>query len=191
VNTAFAALRRFAKPAAPVERCGLCGIALPANHAHLAEPAVRSLVCACTACAVLFSDRQDGRYRRVHSRLESLSLDLQDRHLASLGVPVGLVFFYRSSADGGIRAVYPSPAGPLESLMDAVAWETLVGRDLEPDVEALLINRINGASDCFLCSIDRCYHLIGLVRARWQGFLGGPDLWREVEAFFAEMRRHE
>lgn len=192
----FAALRRFVRPETPVERCGLCGIALPSDHEHLSEPAARKLVCCCTACAILFSERQDGRYRRVQPRLQSLAvLDLKDRDLAGLGVPVGLVFFYRSSATGGVLAVYPSPAGPLESPVDAAAWDALttispVLRELEPDVEALLVNRVNGARDCFRCSIDRCYHLIGLVRARWQGFSGGPELWREVEEFFAGMRSH-
>lgn len=193
-HSPFAALRRFARPTVPVERCGLCGIALPADHAHLSEPAARSLVCACTACAVLFCERQDGRYRRVSPRLEALAtVSLEDRQLAALGVPVGLVFFFRSSATANVFAVYPSPAGPLESPVDNAAWEAMAAANpsllrLVPDVEALLVNRINGACDFFLCSIDHCYHLIGLVRAHWQGFSGGPELWREVEVFFTSLR---
>ena len=89
-------------------------------------------------------------------------------------------------------AVYPSPAGPLESPVDTAAWGALVTDnpvlgDLAPDVEALLVNRVNGADDAFRCSLDRCYHLIGLVRAHWTGMTGGPELWKAVEAYFARL----
>jgi hypothetical protein len=92
-----------------------------------------------------------------------------------------------------VVAVYPSPAGPLESQVEPAAWDALVAdhpalRDLEPDVEAVRVNRVNGADDAFRCSLDRCYHLIGLVRARWTGMTGGPELWAAVEEFFARLR---
>jgi Family of unknown function (DUF5947) len=190
----FAALRRFAKPSAPSERCGLCGTALPSEHEHLAEPAHRRLVCACGPCALLFSSQEAGRFRRVPPRLERLvdfriPLDLWN----GLGVPVSLAFFYWSTAASGVVAVYPSPAGPLESPVETEAWEAIV-RDnpvlqaLVPDVEALLLNRVNGANDAFRCSLDRCYHLIGLVRTHWRGMTGGPELWQVIEAYFARLR---
>ena len=190
----FAALRRFARPAPPAERCGLCGAALPAEHDHLAEPAARRLVCACRACALLFGAQEAGRFRPVPPRLERLAgLRLGEERWAGLGVPVGLAFFYRSTAAGGVLAVYPSPAGPLESPVEADDWDALVAdhpalRDLAPDVEALLVNRVNGADDVFRCSLDYGYHLIGLVRAHWRGMTGGPDLWRAVEGYFARLR---
>jgi hypothetical protein len=189
----FAALRRFTQPAPTVERCGLCGEPLPPEHAHLCEPTARRLVCACQACALLLGS-ESGRFRRVPSRLESLpELRLADTQLAALGVPVGLAFFYRASATGSVVAVYPSPAGPLESPVEAEAWESLAAdnpvlRELEPDVEALLVNRVRGSRAHYRCSIDRCYHLIGLVRTHWRGFTGGPELWSEVEAYFARLR---
>jgi hypothetical protein len=189
----FAALRRFTRPETPVERCGLCGTAIPAEHEHLCAPGERKLVCACTACAILFSSEQAARYRRVTPKLEAFSLRANDGDWDALGVPVGLAFFYRSTAAGGVVAVYPSPAGPLESVVEESVWETLAGsnpalHDFEPDVEALLVNRVRGASDSFRCSIDHCYHLIGLVRTYWSGFSGGPELWNAVDAFFANMR---
>ena len=134
----FAALRRFARPEPAVERCGLCGEALPPEHAHLCESVARRLVCACRACAVLFGSQETGRYRLVPSRAESLpDLRLADAQLAALGVPVGLAFFYRAGATGGVVAVYPSPAGPLESPVEPDAWAVLardnpVLRELEP-----------------------------------------------------------
>ena len=190
----FAALRRFARPAPPAERCDLCGAPLPPEHEHLAEPVARRLVCACRACALLFGAQEAGRFRRVPPRLERLTGPrLGDERWAGLGVPVRLAFFYRSTAAGGVVAVYPSPAGPLESPVEAAAWDAAAAdhpalRALEPDVEAVLVNRVNGADDVFRCSLDRCYHVIGLVRARWQGMTGGPELWAAVEEFFARLR---
>ena len=190
----FAALRRFARPAPPAERCDLCGAPLPAEHEHLAEPTARRLVCACRACALLFGGQEAGRFRPVPRRLERLTgLRLGDERWAGLGVPVSLAFFYRSTASGGVVAVYPSPAGPLESPVEADDWNALVAdhpalRDLAPDVEAVLVNRVNGADDVFRCSLDHCYHLIGLVRAHWTGMTGGPELWRAVEGYFARLR---
>jgi len=190
----FAALRRFARPATPAGRCDLCGALLPPEHEHLAEPAARRLVCACRACALLFAAQDAGRFRPVPRRLERLSGRwLDEARWAGLGVPVSLAFFYRSSAAGGVVAVYPSPAGPLESPVEADDWNALVAdhpalRDLAPDVEAVLVNRVNGADDIFRCSLDRCYRLIGLVRTRWQGMTGGPELWGAVDEYFVRLR---
>ena len=50
------------------------------------------------------------------------------------------------------------------------------------------MNRLNGAEDTFRCSLDRCYHLIGLVRSHWRGLTGGPELWKVIEGFFAGLR---
>jgi hypothetical protein len=189
----FAALRRFAWTP-PVERCDLCGAALPPRHEHLAEPAARRLVCACGPCALLFAPQEAGRFRRVPPRLERLTgLRPDEEWGAALGVPVNLAFFYRSTAAGAVVAVYPSPAGPLESPVEADAWDRLAAeypalRELAPDVEAVLVNRVNGADDVFRCSLDRCYHLIGLVRARWAGMTGGPELWAAVDAYFTRLR---
>jgi Family of unknown function (DUF5947) len=187
----IAALRRFARPAPSAERCDLCGVALPPVHEHLAEPAARRLVCACGACVLLFSAQEAGRFRRVPPRLERLTgLRFPEDRWSGLGVPVRLAFFHRSSAAGSVVAVYPSPAGPLEFPVDAAAWDALVTDNpvlggLTSDVEALLVNRLNGSDDAFRCSLDRCYHLIGLVRNHWQGMTGGRELWQAVEGFFA------
>ncbi|QJW94952.1 hypothetical protein FTUN_2478 [Frigoriglobus tundricola] len=128
------------------------------------------------------------------SRVAALpDLRLTDEQLTAMGVPVGLAFFSRVGATGGAVAVYPSPAGPLESPLEPAAWDALAAdnpllRELEPDVEALIVNRVRGAREHYRCSIDHCYHLIGLVRTHWTGFTGGPELWREVGAFFDRLR---
>ncbi len=63
---------------------------------------------------------------------------------------------------------------------------------LSPDVEALLINRMNGAREYFWVPIDECYRLTGLVRKHWRGFSGGEEGWEQIERFFdsAEGTRH-
>ncbi len=89
-------------------------------------------------------------------------------------------------------AVYPSPAGGTESLPMAEAWSELVEAnpvlgELAPDVEALLVHRIDVRREYYRVPIDACYKLVGLVRSRWRGFTGGVDLWNEINEFFAEL----
>ena len=71
--TALASLRRFVRSRAIRERCALCDVALAHEHPHLVEVASRRLVCACEACAVLFSSRVEARYRRVPRRIQFLT----------------------------------------------------------------------------------------------------------------------
>ena len=70
--TALSALRRFARPRPARERCGLCGVDLPEQHDHLVELATQRLVCACGACAILFSGQGTWKHRRVPRRAEYL-----------------------------------------------------------------------------------------------------------------------
>ena len=55
---------------------------------------------------------------------------------------------------------------------------------LEPDVEALLVNRARGAREHWLVPIDDCYGLVGLIRTRWRGLTGGKEVWEEIGRFF-------
>ena len=64
--------------------------------------------------------------------------------------------------------------GATESLLELDAWEALEAANpvlatLEPDVEALLVNRARGAREHWLVPIDECYALVGLIRTRWRG----------------------
>ena len=50
--------------------------------------------------------------------------------------------------------------------LDLEAWEELVTRtrlldELEPDAEALIVNRIGGAAAHAIAPIDECYRLVG------------------------------
>jgi hypothetical protein len=194
VSGAVVALRRFVrKSAAADEHCELCGVALGPGHDHLVDPAARSLKCACGPCATLFPGG-NGRFLRVRSHAERLAdFRLTDEQWEGLRIPVGLAFFFRSSGAGRVVAFYPSPAGATESLIELDSWGT-IERDnamlagLEPDVEALLVRRLDGAREHYRVSIDHCYRLVGLVRLHWRGFSGGADAWEEIGRFFASFR---
>jgi hypothetical protein len=193
VSAGLAALRRFVRRQATAEeKCELCGAGLPAGHDHLVDPAARALKCACGACAVLFPGG-NGRFLRVRSRAELLrDVRLEDDRWDALAIPVGLAFFFRSSAAGRVVAFYPSPAGATESLIGLDAWGSIerdnpVLGELQPDIEALLVHRVNGARENYRVSIDHCYRLVGLVRVHWRGFSGGARAWEEIGRFFAAL----
>src|SRR5262245_45504427 len=173
--TALAALRRFVRPRAIRERCALCDAELAAEHPHLVEVANRRLVCACEACAMLFSSRVEARYRRVPRRVQFLpDFRLSDLTWEGLQLPINLAFFLHSTPAGRIIALYPSPAGATEAPVSEEAWQALVAdhpalRDLEPDVECLLVNRVGEARESYRVGIDECYKLVGLIRIHWRG----------------------
>ena len=55
---------------------------------------------------------------------------------------------------------------------------------MQPDVEALLVNRVGSAREYFLVPIDECYKLVGLIRIHWRGLSGGSLVWGEIAEFF-------
>ncbi|MBV8857498.1 MAG: hypothetical protein JOZ02_11255 [Acidobacteria bacterium] len=196
-QSAINVLRRFVRPRAPeaAERCDLCGAGLAEEHSHLFEPPTRQLFCSCEACAILFGGQTETKYRRVPRRVRRLAdFRLSDAQWESLLLPIGMAFFFHSSPAGRTLALYPSPAGATESLLDLSAWagvleENPVLRELEPDVEALLVNRVRGANDYYLAPIDECFKLVGLIRAGWRGLSGGAEVWKAIEEFFAELKQ--
>lgn len=190
----FAVLRQFVRPRAPAERCELCSQELAPNHPHLLEPATRKILCSCDACAILFSGRQDGRYRRVPRHVAFLAdFRMTDAQWDGLFIPINLAFFFHSGQTGKVVALYPSPAGATEALLPLETWPELAGenpvlREMEPDVEALLVNRVGARRDYFRAPIDECFKLVGLIRANWRGLSGGAEVWEEVARFFASLR---
>jgi len=193
-RTALRSLRRFARRPAVQERCELCSAKLAADHAHLVELASRRLVCACEACGILFNTDGTAKYRRVPRRIQFLpAFQLSDVAWLSLDLPINLAFFLHSTAVGRVVAIYPSPGGATESLPPPDAWETLVEdnpilSDLEPDVEALLVNRLGPAHEHYRVGIDECYKLVGLVRTHWRSMSGGTEVWKEMGRFFADLK---
>ena len=177
------------------ERCDMCGQPIPSDHRHLLDLTDRELRCACRPCAVLF-DREGaggGHYRLVpERRLRLMDFELDDVAWEDLRIPVDMAFFFRSREAGRVMAYYPSPVGPTESLLGLEAWSRLedanpVLAELEPDVEALLVNRSRGARQHYLVPIDECYRLVGIIRTRWRGFTGGREVWQELGGFCEEL----
>ena len=189
----IASLRRFMPQRAPAEQCDLCGSAVAAEHEHLVEPETRKLLCACPACAVLFSAQTGTKYRRVPRSARLLrDFQLTDTQWESLLVPIDMAFFFYSSLLGKLVALYPSPAGPTESLLPLESWKDIenanpILRTMQPDVEALLVNRVRSARVYYIAPIDECYKLVGLIRANWRGLSGGTEVWQAIEEFFTTL----
>ena len=194
VPAGLVTLRSWMLPQQSVERCELCGAELSAEHQHVLEPSGGKLACACDACAILFSS-PDAAFRALPRRPRHLTnFSCTDAQWASLGLPINLAFFRYSQQAARAAAFYPSPAGAVESSPPSEAWETLVAANpvleqLQPDVEALLANRVGAAQQWFLTPIDECYKLVGIIRENWRGLGGGPQVWAQVEAFFRGLQQ--
>ena len=157
----------------------------------------RALRCACRACWLLFVTRgaAGGRYRAVPQEVRRLSgAVVSDPQWDAVQVPVGLAFFFRNSALGRAVALYPSPAGATECELAPSTWTDLLDANpelgsLQPDVEALLVDRRASPGRCFVVPIDACYALVGLVRRHWKGFDGGEEARRAIAGFFDDLGR--
>jgi hypothetical protein len=193
-------LRRLAQrtPRAPdraQEQCELCGDPIPSEHRHVLDLTERNLLCVCRACSILF-DRAaagGGHYRLVpQRRLRLDGLLMPDELWERLRIPVGIAFFFHNSDAKRVMAYYPSPMGPTESLLELEAWTELEAANavlgtLEPDVEALLVNRARGARRQWLVPIEDCYQLVAVIRTRWKGFSGGREVWDELTRFYDDL----
>jgi Family of unknown function (DUF5947) len=199
-ESAFAALRQFVRKRTAVERCEMCSLELAHEHEHLVEPANRKLICACQACAILFESQSGTKYKRVPREVFFLrDFELTDAQWDGLMVPIEMAFFFKSSPQEKMIALYPSPAGPTESLLSLDTWADIVQmnpvlNNMKADVTALLVNRvghIRGAAppEYYLVPIDECYKLVGLIRTHWRGLSGGTEVWREIGAFFGALKK--
>jgi hypothetical protein len=187
-----------AAPAEPrYETCEMCDAPIAPEHRHMIDLRNRELMCACQACSVLF-DRDaagGGHFRLVPDRRLRLDgFEMTDLTWEHLRLPVEMVFFFENSAEGRVMAFYPSPMGPTESQLQLEAWREIEERNpllatMEPDVEALLVNRTGEEPRQWLVPIDECYSLVGLIRTRWRGLSGGKEVWEEIRAFFDDLDR--
>jgi hypothetical protein len=194
MDSDLAALRRFIRPREAVERCDLCSVQLGDGHPHLVEPATRQIRCTCITCAILFSDQGDGRYKRVPRTIKYLpALELSDVQWAGLQLPIELAFFFESTPDERLVALYPSPAGAMESTLSLESWNEIIDEnpvlgDLRPDIEALLVNRVRGRREYFVAPVDECYKLVGIIRSKWHGLSGGTETWEAIDGFFDDLK---
>jgi hypothetical protein len=179
----------------PEEQCELCGLALPGEHRHLMDLETGQLMCACRACSTLFNGAAagGGHFKLVPDRRLRLGgFDLDDHVWEQLRIPVDMAYFFRSSRDDRVKAFYPSPMGPTESLLGLDAWDELERRnpvleDMSADVEALLVNRAKGARRQWIVPIEDCFSLVAAIRTRWRGFTGGAEVWEEIGRFFEQL----
>jgi hypothetical protein len=199
IANTLGALRQFAGKKRMVESCELCGLELAEDHPHLVEPKSRKLLCSCHACAILFSGQSGSKYKRVPRRIRFLDdFRLTDAQWESLMIPINMAFFFESSAQAKVVALYPSPAGSTESQLALDTWSDMLAEnpvltEMAADVEALLVNRLGPSrgyrtAEYYLLPIDECYKLVWLIRSHWRGLSGGAEVWNELERFFADLK---
>jgi hypothetical protein len=180
------------------ERCEMCAAEVPSAHGHVADLQGSSLLCACRACYLLFTQRTagGGRFLAVPDRyLFDPDRVMTPAEWDQLEIPVGLAFFLRTSRDGGaLTGFYPSPAGVTECRLDLELWDRLVADypllgATADDVEAALISRSDDGVAYFLVPIDVCYELAGRLRLYWHGFDGGTEARASIAEFLAGVRQ--
>lgn len=193
----FSNLRSLVRRPKAREHCDLCGIGLSPEHQHLIDPVSRKLICACSACAILFPSTGQTKYKRVPRRIRLLSdFRMTDVQWDSLLIPISMAFFMKSSVENRVLTFYPSPAGPMESMLSLETWDEIVREnpvllEMESDTEALLVNRLEHArrpSEYYVVPVDKCYELVGLIRSHWRGLSGGTEVWQGIQRFFNDLK---
>src|SRR5262245_3784145 len=174
--------------AATADKCDLCRTRLTDSHQHLFDSETRRLECVCDACAILFSGERQ-KYRRVPRRAVFLpDFSMTDVQWNALMIPIGRAFLFHNSASNRVTALYPSPAGPVESQLALDAWNDIARANpallsMESDVEGLLVYRVGNAREHYIIPIDECFKLIGMIRTKWKGLSGGMIVWQEIGKF--------
>jgi hypothetical protein len=179
----------------PPRKCELCRAACAPDHRHVLDLRARLPLCVCRACALLLDRPAAGgdHYRLIPEHPRRIhDLDLDEQTWTALGLPVELAFLVRSTSAGRVVAHYPGPMGVTESTLDLAAWGELEAANpvlaaLEPDTEALLVSRVQGAAEHWLLGLDDCYRLVGLIRSCWRGRSGGDEVWSRLPGFFTEL----
>jgi hypothetical protein len=172
--------------------CELCPIGIGEDHRHLLHLVERRIVCVCETCWSMRSG--DPEFRPPGSRtlwLEDFAM--ADEIWSAFQIPIGLAFLMRSSVSRGVVALYPSPVGATESELDLTAWDALcqanpVLDQMEPDAEALIVNRTADEHQYAIVPVDQCYRMVGLIKSRWEGITGGRGVEEAIGEFFERVR---
>ena len=187
-------LRKIAVP--PVreasEKCNFCNAVLPVDHRHLVDLSAMRFICTCDMCMVVQVVR--GRYKTLPQRyLHMTDFKMSDELWSDFLIPVNMAFFVLKSNENGAVAFYPAPTGATESKLKMEPWTQLSELNPElgnliPDLEALLVNRLQEENQYFIVPIDSCYKLIGMIRTAWKGIFGGKEVNDIINKFFNELR---
>jgi hypothetical protein len=148
---------------------------------------------------MLFDGMEKSKYKRVPRSAQYLvDFEMTEGQWETLLIPINLAFLFYSSVEKRMVALYPSPAGAIESLLPLDAWSEIAADNpvlhrMKPDIEALLVNRVGhahgmGQPEYYIAPIDECYKLVGLIRTNWRGLSGGTEVWTEVGRFFASLK---
>ena len=148
-------------------------------------------MCVCATCWALRSG--DAEFRPVGNRRVWLDdLQITGEQWAAFAIPIGLAFFMISSVTGSVIALYPSPAGATESELDLRAWSSVCAANpelqLEPDSEALVVNRLADPPQHMIVPIDAAYGLVGVVKSSWEGITGGAGVADAVAQYLEDLR---
>jgi len=180
----------------PGEQCEMCAVPIGPQHPHIADVPDHRLLCTCRPCYLLFNAEaaSRGHYRAVPEEYRfNKDFAMSAAQWEALGIPVNLAFLFHQTDQAKHVAFYPSPGGATESLLDLASWDEVVAADpllgqLIPDVEAVLLRRLDDGFECYLVPIDSCYELVGIVRQYWEGFAGGEEVWGRIDDFFASVK---
>ena len=146
--------------------------------------------------------RTDAKYKRVPRDVRLLAnFQMTDAEWDGLLIPINLAFFFQSSRDTQVSALYPSPAGATESLLPLEAWSSIVqanpvaerngtGRGGSAGEPRRTLRVAWLAAEYYIAPIDACYRLVGLIRMHWRGLSGGTEVWQEIGKFLHRAPSH-
>jgi hypothetical protein len=189
-------LRKIAIPPAEkkgVEKCVFCGRILEEEHRHLVDLKTMHFMCTCEMCAITMAEANG--YSPLPQRvLELNDFRMPDELWSDFLIPVNMAFMVSHSSTGNAIAYYPGPAGATQSKLKMEPWGRLVQlnpvlNDLLPDLESLLINRLNDSPQYFIVPVDNCYELIGRIRLSWKGIFGGREVNDTINDFFDKLKQ--
>ena len=182
------------------EHCELCGEPIPADappparprrtrELHVRVPAVRAAVRPRRGAAAATTGSSPT------AGCGSTTSSSTTRAWEELRIPVDMAFFFhstrgRSAWSPSTRARWARPSRCSSSTRGtALEAANPVLDELEPDVEALLVNRARGAREHWLVPIDDCYALVGLIRTHWRGLPAAARCGRRSARFFDGLDR--
>ena len=187
-------LRKIASPPPEevVELCNFCGTKLSPDHRHLVDLSAMKFMCTCEMCMITMAE--SSTYKPLPQRsVELKDFQMSDQLWSDFLIPVNMTFFVMSSVRNGAVAYYPAPSGATESKLKIESWNQLVElnpilNDLTPDLEALLVNRLDNEGKYYIIPIDECYKLIGMIRTTWKGIFGGREVNDVIRQFFIDLK---